>query len=197
LENRYTDWGNYYPALTLRNLWDICSFVPAQKLQIEFLNIDRNAEKYKEDDVLAPSKYSYEYALSTVMFANPLCWFEPSALKTEALERYGCMINLHRKYRNEIFAGYIFPIGQRPDGYSWTGFQSHNLSKNSGFIIIYRELNENTRFSIKPLFMEERSVHLQSLSDKTSDITIERYNGDGIEIQLDNVNSFRLYFYQL
>ena len=38
LENRYTDWSNYYPHWTLRNLWMLSRYVPPQNLQIEFLN---------------------------------------------------------------------------------------------------------------------------------------------------------------
>ncbi|NLC46291.1 MAG: hypothetical protein GX766_03985, partial [Firmicutes bacterium] len=76
LENRYTDWANYYPYKTLRNLWDLAAFVPPQKLQIEFLNIDRNHDKYPENHPLAPANYSYEYVCAITMFANPLCWFE-------------------------------------------------------------------------------------------------------------------------
>ena len=45
LENRYTDWQNYYPYWTLRNLWMLSKYVPAEKLQIEFLNKWRNTEK--------------------------------------------------------------------------------------------------------------------------------------------------------
>lgn len=44
LENRYTDWQNYYPYWTLRNLWMLSKYVPAEKLQIEFLNKWRNME---------------------------------------------------------------------------------------------------------------------------------------------------------
>ena len=44
LENRYTDWQNYYPYWTLRNLWMLSRYVPAEKLQIEFLNKWRNIQ---------------------------------------------------------------------------------------------------------------------------------------------------------
>lgn len=33
LENRYTDWTNYYPYTTLRNLWMLSKYVPAEKFQ--------------------------------------------------------------------------------------------------------------------------------------------------------------------
>ena len=37
VENRYTDWSNYYPHWTLRNLWMLSRYVPPQNLQIEFM----------------------------------------------------------------------------------------------------------------------------------------------------------------
>lgn len=197
LENRYTDWSNYYPYLTLRNLWDLSSFVPPQKLQIEFLNIDRNADKYDKEDVLAPYNYSYEYIFAITMFSNPLCWFETSGLGEEAVISYRRMILLHIKYRNEIFEAHIFPIGQRPSGYSWTGFQSHNPDINKGYIIIYREYNPRCSFCYKPMFMKGKNIYLHSLSDNSSDITINEYDESGIEISMGSVNSFRLYHYVL
>ena len=75
LENRYTDWQNYYPDTTLRNLWMLSKYVPSRNLQIEFLNKWRNAGKY-EGDPFAPSNYSFEYLFAITMAAQPLAWFE-------------------------------------------------------------------------------------------------------------------------
>ena len=58
LENRYTDWRNYYPYWTLRNLWQLCPYVPAERLQVEFLNKWRNADKY-EGSSFAPQGYDF------------------------------------------------------------------------------------------------------------------------------------------
>ncbi|MEN6314220.1 MAG: alpha-galactosidase [Clostridiaceae bacterium] len=195
LENRYTDWHNYYPWLTLKNLWDLCRFVPPQKLQIEFLNIDRNADIYAAGDVLAPSGYSYEYVFAVTMFANPLCWFEPSAMSDKAKVRYRKMIDLHKRHRDGIFAGHILPIGNRPDGYSWTGFQSHNHNDGSGYIIVYRENNPGDCFSFRLFFMEGKALRLQSLTDDSGELKVERYGEGGFEVELDCTNSFRMYRY--
>ncbi len=197
LENRYTDWKNYYPYLTLKNLWDLSRFVPPQKLQIEFLNIDRNANRYDSNDVLAPFNYSYEYVFAVTMFSNPLCWFEPSALREPALSRFQEMIQLHKKYRNGIFDGHIFPVGERPSGYSWTGFQSHRNDFNRGFLIVYREYHPKSVYRIKPLFLEGKSFSLKSLSDDSGDIEVTNYKNEGISITLESMNSFRLYQYEI
>ena len=63
LENRYTDWGNYYPYRTLRNLWMLSRYVPAEKVQIEFLNKWRNADKYDAADPFAPRPLQFRLPL--------------------------------------------------------------------------------------------------------------------------------------
>jgi len=49
LENRYTNWGNYYPYRTLRNLWMLSEYVPVERLQVEFLNNWRKRGMYVND----------------------------------------------------------------------------------------------------------------------------------------------------
>ena len=63
LENRYTDWGGYYPYWTLRNLWQLSKYVPAEKFQIEFLNNQRNRDKYPKDDIFARGEYTFRLYL--------------------------------------------------------------------------------------------------------------------------------------
>ena len=70
LENRYTDWGNYYPYRTLRNLWMLSRYVPAEKMQIEFLNKWRNADKYDVADPFAPARYSFDYLFAITLAAQ-------------------------------------------------------------------------------------------------------------------------------
>lgn len=127
LENRYTDWQNYYPYWTLRNLWMLSKYVPAEKLQIEFLNKWRNTEKYG-DDPFAPHRYSFEYLFATTMAGQPLAWFEASNLPEEAFGIRDLM-EKYKKVQYDFHQGTILPIGEEPSGRSWTGFQSLCHSK--------------------------------------------------------------------
>ena len=137
LENRYTDWQNYYPYWTLRNLWMLSKYVPAEKLQIEFLNKWRNTEKYG-DDPFAPHRYSFEYLFATTMAGQPLAWFEASNLPEEAFGIRDLM-EKYKKVQYDFHQGTILPIGEEPSGRSWTGFQSLCHSKN-GYLLIYLSL---------------------------------------------------------
>jgi len=67
VENRYTDWGNYYPYRTLKNLWSLSAYLPPQFLQMEFLNIWRNQDKYPSDDPYAPANVPFDYAFAVTM----------------------------------------------------------------------------------------------------------------------------------
>lgn len=137
LENRYTDWANYYPHWTLRNLWMLSRYVPARNLQIEFLNLRRNAEKYPEDDPLAPRHVPFAYAFAVAMMAQPLAWFEGTGLPEEAFA-IAPLLAVWREHAGQFHAGTTLPVGNEPDGVSWTGFQSLT-SEREGYLLVLRE----------------------------------------------------------
>ena len=59
-------------------------YVPAEKMQIEFLNKWRNADKYDAADPFAPARYSFDYLFAITLAAQPLAWMEASNLPEEA-----------------------------------------------------------------------------------------------------------------
>lgn len=170
LENRYTDWSNYYPHWTLRNLWMLARYVPAQNLQIEFLNVCRNVDKYSATDPLAPSNVPFAYAFAVTMMAQPLAWFEATALPEEAF-KIASMIRTYREHQAEIHAGQIFPVGEEPSGVSWTGFQS--LGEGRGYLLVFREYNDR----------ETATLRLWGLADQT--VAFRRVLGAGDDFETD------------
>lgn len=193
LENRYTDWGNYYPYQTLRNLWMLARYVPAEKLQIEFLNKWRNKDKY--NDCFAPAHYSLDYIFATTMAGQPLAWLEGGNLPEEAF-LLRTLIEVYKTIQYDFHTGTILPIGDEPSGRSWTGFQSI-LSDDNGYFIFYRENNDQLIGNLKTWFKEGDIVKCTALAGNgESFITTIKHNGV-IEISLDEINSFALYKYIL
>ena len=151
LENRYTDWRNYFPHHTLRNLWTLGAHVDPVRLRMEFLNNARNAEKY-EGDPLAPAAYPPDTLFATVMFASPLGWFETSNLPESYFKTIPPLAAAWKMEREAIFCGHIIPIGSAPDGVAWTGFSSVSKDRRSARLVVFRELNaENTWKTEVPL----------------------------------------------
>ena len=194
LENRYTDWQNYYPYWTLRNLWMLSKYVPAEKLQIEFLNKWRNIQKYG-DDPFAPHQYSFEYLFATTMAGQPLVWMEASNLPEEAFTIKD-LIEKYKKVQYDFHQGTILPIGDEPSGRSWTGFQSICHSK-SGYLLIYREDNAQKETWIETWLPEGTEVVCTSIlgNGKTMTTTVGRKGA--VRVSLPRHNDFVMYRYEI
>jgi alpha-galactosidase len=147
LENRYTDWSNYYPHWTFRNLWSLAPYVPAQRLQMEFLNVYRNIERY-QGDPLAPSECGLVYAFAMTIFSNPLAWMELTGLEAAPFECLRQAIEGLKPHHSSLLSGHLLPIGDEPTGASWTGMQSI-ASVHGGYLLVVRELNASPEASFK------------------------------------------------
>jgi alpha-galactosidase len=148
VENRYTDWHNYWPHQTLRNLWSLSHWVDPRRLRMEFLNNARHKELYGNDP-LAPEFYGADTLFAMVMFANPLGWFEVSRLSREFRETAAPLIKLWKQHREALFSGTLIPVGHKPDGWKPTGFLSLDSRGRSGYLLIFRELYEKPDFTME------------------------------------------------
>lgn len=193
LENRYTDWQNYYPYWTLRNLWKLSKYVPAEKLQIEFLNKWRNTEKYAGDK-FAPANYSFDYLFATTMAGQPLAWFEGSGLPDEALS-ISKLISKYKKVQHDFHSGTILPIGDEPNGKSWTGFQS--LNGKEGYFIFYRENNPNRIGIVETWLREGTKIKCTPILGTGKAITVVAGYKGTLKIELPDINDFVMYKYKI
>lgn len=184
LENRYVNRpaehnGRYHPWKTLRNLWQIAPYIPPQKLNMELTN-DQDG-------------YSPEYLLATVMMANPLFWESLAAISEESRKVLKPAVKLYKQHQAAIYEGHIFPIGDMPDGTTWTGFQSHNPNTGGGYLIAFREDNADEAYLFRPKFLT-RPTRFESITDDAPAFTCEQ-PANGIEITLPHQRAFRLYRY--
>lgn len=147
VENRYSDWGKYWPHQTLRNLWSLSEVVDPVRLRMEFLNLERNVGKYK-DDPLAPSKWTPDAVFASVMVASPLAWFELSGLSEKSVAALKPIVSKWKRERDRIHSGVVFPVGAKPDGNSWTGFVVEAADGNGGYAILFRCGAESADWSL-------------------------------------------------
>ena len=196
LENRYTDFTNYYPYWTLRNLWMLSRYVPAENLQIEFLNKWRNAAKYPADDPYAPAKVPFDYTFAITMMGQPLAWFEASGLPPEAFA-IAPLVRAYRDIQAGLHAGDILPIGDEPSGRGWTGFQSikNSAGKKEGYFLVFRELNQQPEADIATWLPPGRDVELMAVLGHGKSFKAAT-DGDGrLAFRLPEGHSFGLWRY--
>jgi hypothetical protein len=196
LENRYTDWSNYYPHWTLRNLWTLSRYLPPQNLQIEFLNVWRNPGKYPADDPLAPHRVPYDYCFAVTMAAQPLAWFEATGLPEEAFA-IAPLIRTYRAHMARVHAGQILPIGEEPSGASWSGFQSIGRDGSGGYLLLYRERTE--RKSARLRLWDQAGVRLRCTHIAGYGVDHEAsVDGSGaLAVHLPGPFTFALYAYRV
>lgn len=143
LENRYVSLNNfigYHPDKTLRTLWRLAKYTRTQYLQIEVpcrSQTNHARAAVNPSYHVMPDVYSWSYWGAIALFANPLLWFAPSLVAESECAELREVVELHKKYREEIFAGDILPIGAEPDGRAVTGLWSRRA--DGGLIVVYRE----------------------------------------------------------
>lgn len=192
LENRYTDWTNYYPHWTLRNLWMLSRYVPAQALQIEFLNVWRNADLYPDGDPLAPANVPFAYAFAVTMMAQPLAWFEVTGLPEAAFD-LADTLGAYRRHQTAIHEGLIVPVGDEPSGTGWTGFQS--IRDDGGYVLIFRERSPHEVAEIKLFVMEAPTVSFEVVLGVGRSFTAHPFDGV-VNFTLPHPFSYALYAYR-
>jgi hypothetical protein len=194
LENRYTDWVNYYPHWTLRNLWMLARYVPPQNLQIEFLNKWRNADKYH--DPLAPAHVPFAYCFAITVMAQPLAWFEATGLPEEAFA-LAPAIAAYVEHQERIHAGRILPIGEEPSGVSWTGFQSIRDATRAGYLALYREWNDRPCARLRLWDVAGNKVRCRAIAGQGADFTGTVGEDGCLAFQLPAPFTFALYEYRM
>lgn len=194
LENRYTDWGNYYPYQTLRNLWQLSRYVPAERIQVEFLNNWRNAAKYGADR-FAPANYDFEYLFAIAMAGQPLAWMEAGNLPPEAFG-IAHVVNKYKEIQHDLHSGTILPIGEEPSGRSLTGFQSIK-SPQKGYLLLFRENNSESDAPISTFLPGGCKVELTPLAGVGKKVKLKVGKRGEIKMPLASPDSYALYEYRI
>ena len=160
VENRYTDYPNYFPHNTFKNVWNLAHVIPTRRLQMELLNTRRNTDKY-EGVLFAPNTYSPDYLFATVMVANPLFWMEMSNLHDEDAETLAKISTIYKDYKAELFASRVIPIGNRPDGMNFSGYCCVGEDKKSAHLILFREATDEDKYTFElPVDVADKNIEI-------------------------------------
>ena len=151
VENRYAKHCSWWPHQTLRNLWSLCEVVDPVRLRMEFLDPNQHADRYAErfpDSPLRPELWRGDAVFATVMVASPLAWMEMQGLKPETVAEMAPVVARWKLERDRMHMGATFPVGEKPDGFSWTGFVTSAADGDGGYALLFRECDEKESFAL-------------------------------------------------
>ena len=106
----------------------------------------------------------------------------------------GETIKEYRTFQHDIHQGLILPVGEEPTGKSWTGFQS--IQKETGYFLIFRELNDNPEYLIKTWLAPGTQIELESIIGEGNSFTAVIDKDGKIPFSLKEKNSYSLYKYK-
>lgn len=202
LENRYQGepgLRRYEPWRTLRNFWKLAKYIPAQRMQVEFMDVEAAKKNFRKNytGLPYPEKFTQEFVTATTLFSSPLCWAYPSRFSNEAKKSVRKIMDLQKKISGELFDSTVIPVGDEPSGKAWTGFQAHNAEKGTGLLIVYRETSKDHTKNIHLDNLKGRIAVFERIDEEDEKITVDFTKRPSIEIELDTMNSFKLYRYKL
>ena len=201
IENRFTNrfgkWPNYWPHFTLRNLWKLSRYLPAERLQMEFVNVLKHQDLYPAGDPLAPAQCGVAFALAVTLFSNPLVWMEMTGLDKASVKTAGEIIRAYRPVQADILGGFVQPIGEEPDGMRWTGFQS-TVTDQTGYLLVLREWNEQDAHPFRLHGLREKKIALEPILGACGQNEIHTDEAGTAVFSLpDGPHSFALYQYRV
>ena len=163
VENRYIRANErrlWWPHHTLRNFWSLAHYVDPARLRMEVLNPRRLPKLYPARDPLAPANWPDDAIFAISMLASPLGWFEIQNLSPETAKAWRPLIATWKQHRDAMHAGYIYPVGARPDGLSWTGFVAAAKDGTHGYALLFRELADDSSYTLdlRALLPQTKSV---------------------------------------
>jgi len=190
MEGRNNKGSAYVPRRILKDEW-----TGADYLNLNQIMFNVQATEFVEVEYSNARLYGDVYSFAIAMMSAPLFFTETWRYSPEDREALKQMISIYKKVREDLYQGYVFSLGEKPDDTSWTGFQNYHPDKDYGYLTIFREINntEQTK-SIQLRFLKNLELELEDLvSGEKSKISVDE-NGY-VEFGDIMPASFRFYKY--
>ncbi len=149
----------YRPHTVLRDLWHFSRYINLLKILGPVQNVLR------VDPRLSNARlYGDAYCVAIALFSMPTFFQQVHLYGREARDDIRPLLEFHHEYREDIRQGITYPVGDQPDGGSWTGFQNHREADDAGLLLVFRELaNEQESASLVLRFAAGRRIVLTNL----------------------------------
>jgi hypothetical protein len=174
------------PYQVLRQHWLMARYFNSNKLQVMLQNPKRSNSERSDGPL---HSHSYCFAMG-VPFVP--CFFQSAQyLDSAGQEELKAFIALYKKNRGDIFNCYTFPVGDKPDNQSWSGFQMLNDNDPAkNYILLFRELhNMENQKMVQLKFVAGKTIRISDVESGKS--RLQKVPGSGnIEFEIKNPGDY-------
>jgi hypothetical protein len=151
-----------------------------------------------ERDASNAWRYRMDYAFAMTMMGVPLFFFETQLLSNSNRELLKPIIATYKRHRDDLRRGTVFPIGEEPDDTRWCGFQSVAHEGRSGYLTLFREIDNREATRSVPLhFLNgSRALRLTNLMTGGSQAAAVGEGGE-VSFAIDQPGAYRFFRYEL
>lgn len=181
----------YVPYLVLRDAWHVAHYTNLNRFQITVQNIER-----VNPETSNARMHNHPYCVAITLMGSPIFFQETTYYTEEARGQIRPLLALYKKHREQMYRGYVFPIGDKPDDASWTGFQNHDPATGAGYLMIFRELRATEYKKPIPLrFVADTRIRLTDL--RTSSERTVAVPPDGkVQFEINSAPGFQFLRYE-
>ncbi len=183
----------YRPYRVLQDIWHLSHYVNMNQLQIPIQNVDAGYPPQTN-----AGRHSHTYAVAIGLLGCPNFFQELKYLTKEARREIFEILSVYKAVQPDIADGYVYPIGQKPDDRSWTGFQCHVAPRNAGYLLLFREIgNKNPREKIPLHFIRGKTVQLTDLMDTSDKRRVRVPQNGNVEFYIEKPAAISFVRYEL
>ena len=162
------------------------------KFQISVQNGDRFNKSVSD-----AYKHSADYLVAQTLMGSPIFFQETHYYSDKAREQIKPLIKAYKSVRDQMYKGYVFPIGEEPDNKSWSGFQNYNSESDLGFLTIFRQIENNeTNKTIKLKFIENTQLELTNLMTGEKRVVIAGPKGE-VSFEIEKAADYLFFQYKV
>ncbi|MGC9342355.1 MAG: hypothetical protein ACP5E3_06625, partial [Bacteroidales bacterium] len=150
------------PWLMLRENWELAKYVNINKFQLPIKNFAR-----VDQNITDAHLHSQSYAVALGLPGTPVFFQTTRYYQGSDRDEVRDLVSIYKKYQKEMFDSYVFPIGQEPTNSSWAGFQWYHPEKSTGYILMFREINNTEPSkSIKLRFIADTDISFTNVVNR-------------------------------
>ena len=192
IEGRNNPSARYIPTRILKDQWMGAKYLNLNKIQFNVQTTEFVPPEHSNARL-----YGDVYSFALAMMSSPLFFTETWRYSAEDREAVKEIISIYKKYREDLFKGYVFSLGERPDDAAWAGFQNFHPGENHGYITLFREIdNQENRKSIQLKFIKSAKLQIENLMTGEQEKIKVDENGF-TEFKIKDPASFKFYKYTL
>lgn len=161
------------PALMLREVWELSRYLNVTKFELPIVNFAQ-VDPARSD----ARDYSDDYSVALGLPGIPVFFQTTRLLTSQQRARVKALLGHYKSVRRELFAATVLPIGNRPDGASWTGFQWLDPQSRHTYVLVFRERgNTEERATLALHGVQAGQVSITDLQQGSSRMTTATSDG--------------------